>query len=55
MTKEDLEFRTGQGHIVKPYLKNKQTACNPCHSGGRDQEDGSQPRQIVHKTLSQNK
>jgi hypothetical protein len=29
-------------------------ACNPTYSGGRDQEDlGSQPRQIVHKTLSQ--
>jgi hypothetical protein len=29
-------------------------ACNPCYSGGRDQEDHvqSQPEQIVCKTLS---
>jgi hypothetical protein len=29
--------------------------CNPHYSGGRDQEEhiGTQPREIVHKTLSQ--
>jgi hypothetical protein len=31
--------------------------CNPSYLGGRDQEDPvqSQPKQIVHKTLSQKK